>query len=66
LAEVYPALFKGRYRFAGTSDQQDAYAICRWMQEMNLSGELQRYFEPALTEKEREIAELEGWILGVV
>ncbi len=65
VAEVYPSLWKGRYPFEGTQDQQDAYSICRWLQEVDLTGELDRYLEPALSDEEREIADLEGWVLGV-
>jgi len=32
---------------------------------MDTRGHLSTYFNPPLTDKEREIAGLEGWILGV-
>ena len=66
IAEVYPSLWRGRYPAAGrTPDQQDAYTTSRWLQETDLAGELAQCFQPSLTENERAIADLEGWILGV-
>jgi len=35
------------------------------LQELDLQGELDRYFEPSLSEEELKIAGLQGWILGV-
>lgn len=65
-AEVYPAIFKNRYPKEGrTADQQDAYAIAAWLQETDQRGFLDRYFHPPLTDEERQVAELEGWILGI-
>jgi hypothetical protein len=67
LAEVYPSIFKHRYPSVGqTSHQQDACAIARWLKEMDEQGFLERYFDPPLTDEERNVADLEGWILGIV
>lgn len=67
LAEVYPSIFRNRYpREARKPDQQDAYCVARWLTEVDASGFLQRYFAPPLTEQERQIANLEGWILGIM
>lgn len=66
IAEVYPAIFKSRCPREGrTADEQDAYAVARWLIETDRHGFLDRYFHPPLTEKERPLAEREGWILGV-
>lgn len=66
IAEVYPSIFRRRYPAEGRSgDQQDAYAVARWMAEMDDRGALARYFAPPLSEEEQRIAALEGWILGV-
>ena len=66
IAEVYPSLWRGCYPSAGrTPDQQYAYTVSRWLQEADLAGNLAQFFQPSLTESERAIADLEGWILGV-
>lgn len=66
IAEVYPSIFSKRYlREDRTVDQQDAYAIARWLFESDGRDILTKYFEPPLTDQERRVAELEGWILGI-
>ncbi len=66
IAEVYPSIFRKRYPAEGRSgDEQDAYAVARWLAETDGRGTLGRYFEPPLSEGERMVAALEGWILGV-
>lgn len=70
VAEVYPALFWRRYRkeLAGageSSDERDARAVCRWLQQRDEAGLLSRHLNPPLSSNEREVALLEGWILGV-
>ena len=67
VAEVYPSIFSKRYPRSGrTADQQDAYCVARWLSEAEQRGILSRYFDPPLTDEERSIADLEGWILGIV
>lgn len=67
IAEVYPSIFRNRYpREDRTADQQDACAIARWLTEMDERGFLDRYFDPPLTDEERNVADLEGWILGIM
>jgi hypothetical protein len=67
IAEVYPSIFRNRYPREGrTADQQDACAITRWLSEMDKRGFLERYFRPPLTDDERRVADLEGWILGIM
>jgi hypothetical protein len=66
IVEVYPSLVRNRFPKGGrTKDQQDAYAITRWLTEMDRSGFLLRYFDPPLTDEQRRVADLEGWIFGV-
>lgn len=70
VAEVYPALFHRRYfgdaAIAGLdAHHRDAYAIARWLNEMDATDRLGYYFNPPLTAAERAQARREGWILGV-
>ena len=66
LAEVYPSIFRNRFaRVERTVDQQDAYSTARWLAEVDQNTYLDRYFEIPLTDEQRKVAELEGWILGV-
>ncbi len=65
IAEVYPSLFRNRYPRANrTIDQQDAYSVCRWLQEMDSRFSLDRFLTPPLTELQESEVELEGWIFG--
>jgi len=67
VAEVYPSLWRHLYPIeARTKDQQDAFAACRWLQETDITNDLNRFFDPRLTPGERLIANIEGWILGVL
>lgn len=66
ITEVYPTLWRHLYPVEErTRDQQDAYAVCRWLQETDQSGNLRGFFSPSLSSAEQPIAEIEGWILGV-
>jgi len=47
------------------SHQQDAYATAEWLRRNDQDGSLGRFFNPSLTEQEREGAAIEGWILGI-
>ena len=47
------------------SDEQAAYVVAAWLQRVDRSGALGSFFNPSLTPKEREVAAVEGWILGV-
>lgn len=68
IAEAYPSIFKKRYHpsVGQTSHQQDACAIARWLKEMDERAFLERYFDPPLTGEEQRVADLEGWILGIM
>lgn len=66
VAEVYPSLWRHLYRSdSRTSDQHDAYAVCRSLQEADATGKLMQFFDPQLGPHERSTAQIEGWILGV-
>jgi hypothetical protein len=66
LAETRPARLRHRYPKDGlSSEDQDAYAICAWLQDRDRHGLLDPYFQPPLTDEEKDRARLEGWILGV-
>jgi hypothetical protein len=67
VAEVYPALWNRTFPTEGrTPDQQDAFAIAKWMQGADIDGSLEKFFCPSLQPDERKKAEIEGWILGVL
>ncbi|MCP4888523.1 MAG: hypothetical protein P1U77_27515 [Rubripirellula sp.] len=67
ITEVYPSIFRNRYpRQERSVDQQDAYCVARWLAETDRLGFLNQYFQPPLAEETRGIANLEGWILGVM
>ncbi len=67
ICEIYPAIFKRRYARADRGiDAHDAYSSASWMQDMSRRNALAGYFHPPLSEDERRIAALEGWILGVM
>ncbi len=40
--------------------------IAAWLTESDQRGILDRYFAPPLIDSERRIADLEGWILGII
>jgi hypothetical protein len=67
ISEIWPTVFRHRYPAESRSvDQQDAYSVCRWLNDMDSLGQLGRFFNPPLTDSEREVANLEGWILGIM
>jgi hypothetical protein len=66
MAEAYPALVSGLFAREGrTQDQHDAYSLAAWLSQADRSGELKRYLDPGLADVEREVAGIEGWILGI-
>jgi hypothetical protein len=67
VAEVYPALWMRRFpRDDRDGDEQAAYAVAAWLQRADMNGSLGSYFNPPLMPEEKEVAAVEGWILGVV
>ena len=67
IAEVYPSILRKRYPREGRSaDQHDAYVVAQWLADMDRRNVLGRYFAPPLSDDERKMADLEGWILGIL
>lgn len=67
VTEVYPALWMRRFpRGERDGDEQAAYAASAWLERADLNGSLGSYFNPPFTPEERQVAKIEGWILGVV
>jgi hypothetical protein len=66
IVEVYPSILRKRYsREKRTVDEHDAYAIARWMTDMDVREALAGFFAPPLSDEERRIADCEGWIFGI-
>jgi hypothetical protein len=67
VAEVYPRVFRRRYQDETTltSDERDAWLVCRWLKDRDEKDLLAPYFQPPLDEEERRLVRVEGWILGV-
>ena len=66
IAEAYPALVSGLFPREGrTRDQHDAYSLAAWLSRADRSGELAGYLDPRLSDEERAVARIEGWILGL-
>ena len=64
--EVYPSLWSHSFpRDGRDSHQQDAYAAAEWLRRSDVDGSLETFFSPSLTDHERQVAEIEGWILGI-
>ena len=67
IAEVYPSLWMKRFPVdARNGDQHAAYSAAAWMKRSDRDGWLQGCLNPPLEPAEREKAEIEGWILGVI
>ena len=67
IAEVYPALWSRGFANEGrTPDQHDAFSIAAWLSLADRNGSLGAFLKPDLTQSERTVAQVEGWILGVL
>jgi len=68
VAEVYPSLWTRRFANdeERTPDQHAAYATAAWLRRADMNGSLPIFFNPPLESEEQTIAQIEGWILGVV
>lgn len=67
MVEVYPSLWNRSFpRENRNRDQHDAFTVAAWMRQADGDGSLTRYLNPPLDANEKNIAEIEGWILGVV
>jgi hypothetical protein len=66
IAEVYPTIWSRSFgREERSGDQHDAYSVAAWMRRSDLDGSLAKFFNPNLAPGEREVARIEGWILGI-
>jgi hypothetical protein len=66
IAEVYPVLWSNSFeRENRNGHQHDAYCVAAWMRQADAEGSLSDFLNPRLSAIEREIARIEGWILGV-
>jgi len=66
VVEGYPSLWSGHFeRGARTQDQHDAWSLATVLRSADDNGLLTRWFEPELNAQERQLARVEGWILGV-
>jgi len=66
IVEVYPALWSRDFPREGlTADQHDAYSIAAWLRRADLNGSLDKFLKPYLTPTERQVTQIEGWILGI-
>jgi hypothetical protein len=66
IVEVYPSLWMRRFPKEGRDgDEQAAYAVAAWLQRADLNGSLGSFLKPPLTPEERQLADIEGWILGI-
>lgn len=64
--EVYPKLWSAASPAGDrTADQHDAYCIAAWLAQAGVDGSLKEALHPKLTASEAEVAQVEGWILGV-
>jgi hypothetical protein len=66
IVEVYPRLCKVDSTPAHlTPDQKDAFNVAAWLARADRDGSLRMFLMPELSQSERDLAKLEGWILGV-
>ncbi|MEX0679187.1 MAG: hypothetical protein WD063_19080 [Pirellulales bacterium] len=67
VAEVYPSLWSRSFAREGRSPHQhDAYSVVAWMRRADLAGSLVGFLQPSLAPAERTVAQIEGWILGIM
>ena len=67
LLEVYPPLWSKRYPREGrTPDQHDAYVAAAWLRQVDMDESLRIFLKPDMLPGEYHVAQVEGWILGVM
>ena len=67
LVEIYPSLWSKSYPREGrTPDQHDAYVAATWLRKADTDGSLGKFLKPDMLPGEYPIAQVEGWILGVM
>jgi hypothetical protein len=66
IVEAYPRLFSAMFPVEDrTGDQHDAYAVAAWLQAQDDLGSLPFHFQPELNDRDRKVADVEGWIIGL-
>ncbi|MFN9992846.1 MAG: hypothetical protein ACK54H_05835 [Phycisphaerales bacterium] len=64
--EAYPRLYSDSYASGTrTGDEHDAYAIARWMRDLDAADELSGVLEPDVSPEDGALGVHEGWILGI-
>lgn len=67
IVEVYPSLWSRSIPIGNrTPDQHDAFSVAYWLRQTDMDGKLPTYLNPPLTGAERTLAQVEGWILGIM
>lgn len=67
LVEVYPSLWSRSYpREDRTADQHDAFSVAAWMRQTDGGCRLGGFLMPPLPPALAAVAQVEGWILGVM
>lgn len=67
LVEVYPSLWRRNIpRESRTPDQHDAYVAAAWLRQVDMDGSLRNFLKPNMKPEEYHVAQIEGWILGVL
>lgn len=67
LVEIYPSLWNKSYpREDRTRDQHDAFVAAAWLQRVDQDGSIAGYLKPHLLPGQYQVAQVEGWILGVM
>jgi hypothetical protein len=67
LVEVYPSLWSKNFATEDrTADQHDAYSVAEWLRRAARNGSLLEFTQPSLHPGEKAVAQVEGWILGVM
>lgn len=66
IAEVYPSRWSGETpRGDRTADEHDAWTVANWLRQADLTGTLASYLDRPIEAEMRQLARVEGWILGV-
>ncbi|MEE9912069.1 MAG: hypothetical protein K4571_10135 [Deltaproteobacteria bacterium] len=67
ILEVYPSLWSRSFpREDRDQDQHDAYSVARWLRQADIDGSISTFLSPSLNPAQRTLAQVEGWILGVM
>lgn len=67
MAEIYPSLWnKSHPREGRTPDQHDAYVSAAWLRQVDSNGSLKKFLNPSMLPGQYAVAQIEGWILGVM